>query len=75
METDKDALFRHIERRIAYYRKQRKLTQRMLALQIHRSVSTVSRIERGAYNCNIPLSTLVDIADGLNVTLEKLVKP
>lgn len=75
MTTDKSALFKKIGRRLADYRKRQGLTQQALARKIHRSSSTISRIERGAYNRNIPLSTLVDIADALNVTLETLVKP
>lgn len=67
-------LFKKIGRRIAYYRKEKELTQSILAQQVGLSISTISRIERGQYNNNIPLTTLLDIADGLGIRLKDLLK-
>lgn len=68
----REALFKRIGRRVAYYRKQNHWTQQELAQRIHRSVSTVSRIERGAYNHNIPLATLADITHALQIHLKDI---
>lgn len=67
-------LFQKIGRRVAYYRKEQGMTQDSLAQQISLSASTISRIERGQYNNNIPLTTLLDIADGLGIHLNDLLK-
>lgn len=41
---------------------------------IHRSYGTISRIERGKYNQNIPLATLLDIAGALGINVIELLK-
>lgn len=65
----KEELFKQIGKRVAWHRKETGLTQQMLADAMNRSRSTISRIEEGRYNHNIPLSTLVDIANTLRLPI------
>lgn len=58
--------------KIAYYRKLRDFTQKDLATRADISVSYLSRIERGIYIKGIPVSTLMRIARGLDVNVNKL---
>ena len=73
MKVPKDIIFRQIGRKIAYYRKLRKLTQEELAEIAYMSQSTLGRIERGCYNHNIPMSVLIDIADALGIDFSLLI--
>jgi transcriptional regulator with XRE-family HTH domain len=66
-------MYKQIGRKVAYYRQLRELTQEQLASRIHISTSSISRIERGKYNNNIPLSMLMVIAEGLKIDLAMLV--
>jgi transcriptional regulator with XRE-family HTH domain len=66
-------MYKQIGRKVAYYRQLRDLTQEQLAQRIHISASSISRIERGKYNNNIPLSMLMEIAEGLQIELSMLV--
>ena len=73
MDVSRVIIYRQIGAKVAYYRTLRQLTQDELAKKIHISRSTLGRIERGAYNHSISLSTLLDIADGLHIELSHLV--
>ena len=49
------------------------LTQDELADRVNISVSSISKLERGKYNNNIPLSMLIMIAEGLRIDVSMLV--
>lgn len=66
-------IYKQIGNKVAYYRKLRDLTQEELARQIHVSISALSKVERGGYNNNIPLSLLILIAEELHIELSTLV--
>ena len=51
----------------------RNLTQDELADRVNISVSSISKLERGKYNNNIPLSMLIMIAEGLRIDVSLLV--
>ena len=51
----------------------RNLTQDELADRVNISVSSLSKLERGKYNNNIPLSMLIMIAEGLRIDVSMLV--
>lgn len=70
----KQNIYCKIGRQVAFYRKKQGLTQSELAQMIHRSYGTISRIERGKYNQNIPLATLLDIAGALGINVIELLK-
>ena len=70
----KQNIYCKIGRQVAFYRKKQGLTQSELAEMIHRSYGTISRIERGKYNKNIPLATLLDIACALGINVIELLK-
>lgn len=58
---------------MAYYRTLRGMTQEQLSEKVNISKSTLGRIERGSYNNNVSMSTLLDIADGLKIEVALLV--
>ena len=66
-------MYKQIGNKVAYYRKLRNLTQDELADRINISVSSISKLERGKYNNNIPLSMLIMIAEGLRIDVSMLV--
>ena len=66
-------MYKQIGNKVAYYRKLRNLTQDELADRVNISVSTLSKLERGKYNNNIPLSMLIMIAEGLRIDVSMLV--
>ena len=68
----KTGTFFYIGRKVAAYRKRQGFTQLQLAQAIHRSRSTIYRIEKGIYNQNISLSILLDIADALRIHVTDL---
>ncbi len=72
MDVKKIMIFRQIGAKIAYYRRLRQMTQAELAGKVNLSKSSIGRIERGKYNKGIPHSTLLDIAEGLDVNLSSL---
>ena len=73
MSVDKkDMLYKLIGARIRYYRTLNGLSQKVLAKRVNLSDSAVGRIERGDYNESISLSTLVDIANGLKIDVQRL---
>ena len=73
MNDKKAAILRQIGAKVAYYRTLRRMTQAELADKVHMSLSSIGRIERGTYNNGAPISTLIDVADGLGVDLVSLV--
>ena len=73
MDEKKNAVLRQIGAKVAYYRTLRRMTQAELAEKVHMSSSSIGRIERGTYNNGAPISTLLDVADGLGVDLVALV--
>ena len=73
MDVKKDIIYKQIGAKIAYYRSIRQMTQDELAERIHMSRSSIGRIERGKYNSGVPISTLLDIAEGLGTDLQALV--
>ena len=58
--------------RIVYYRKINGLTQEKLAEEVGISPQYLSRIENGNYPKSVSLSTLMRIAEKLNVTISTL---
>ena len=66
-------MYKQIGNKVAYYRKMRNLTQDELADRVNISVSSISKLERGKYNNNIPLSMLIMIAEGLRIDVSMLV--
>ena len=66
-------MYKQIGNKVAYYRKLRNLTQDQLAGRVTISVSSISKLERGKYNNNIPLSMLIMIAEGLRIDVSLLV--
>lgn len=69
----KNVLLKQIGSKIAYYRSLRGLTQIDLAVLVNVSRSTIGRIERGQYNENLSIATLLDIANGLQVNINSLI--
>lgn len=67
MDEQKNSLFKCIGAKVTYYRTLRGLTQRELAEKIGISPSTLNKVERGAYNQNVSIAMLLDIAEGLDV--------
>ncbi len=59
--------FRQIGAKIAYYRTLRGLQQDELARLANISKSVLSRIERGKYNNNVPVSVLLVISEILHI--------
>ena len=66
-------MYKQIGNKVAYYRKMRNLTQDELADRVNISVNSISKLERGKYNNNIPLSMLIMIAEGLRIDVSMLV--
>lgn len=73
MNVNKIMIHRQIGAKIIYYRNLMHMTQAELAEKVHMSQSAIARIERGKYNNGATISTLLDIAEGLNVDLASLV--
>lgn len=69
----KTIIFKQIGAKVAYYRTLRGMTQEQLSEKVNISKSTLGRIERGSYNNNVSMSTLLDIADGLKIEVALLV--
>ena len=73
MTVNKIMIHRQIGAKIIYYRNLQQMTRAELAEKVHMSQSSIARIERGKYNNGASISTLLDIAAGLNVDLASLV--
>lgn len=68
------AQYKRIGARIVYYRKIKGVTQEKLAENVGISPQYLSRIENGSYPKSVSLSTLIRIADKLEVPVSKLVE-
>ncbi len=66
-EIKQSIQFRQIGAKIAYYRTLRGLQQDELARLANISKSVLSRIERGKYNNNVPVSVLLVIGEILRI--------
>lgn len=78
MVDKKEMLWKAIGAKVRYYRTicgiaQNGLSQEELARRANLNPHTISRIERGNYNESIPLTTLVDIATGLEIDVQQLI--
>ena len=62
--------YKHLGLNIAYYRKERGLSQMQLAERINISRTHMSRIETA--DCAVSLDVVFDICDALNVNPSKL---
>jgi hypothetical protein len=67
MDGERQIMFEQIGVKTTYCRKLTGLSQTDLAKRVHVNKSVLSRIERGRYNDNIPLTLLFDIVDALQV--------
>lgn len=67
---DNNAFFTNLGRKISRMRKDKKLSQAEFAVLMSRDINTLSKIERGVINPKI--TTLINIAKGLDVTLIEL---
>lgn len=67
---DNNAFFTNLGRKISRMRKDKKLSQAEFAVLMNRDINTLSKIERGVINPKI--TTLINIAKGLDVTLIEL---
>ena len=72
MEASFEKDYKLIGLNISYYRRLRGLTQTQLAEKIHISPSYLSKIECGNYHKSVSLTTIIAIAYGLDVTIDKL---
>jgi transcriptional regulator with XRE-family HTH domain len=77
MDSRKQVFCKIIGAKIRYYRTLRGipvggLSQMDVARKANLHTDTVSRLERGAYNDSIPLSTLMDVADALGIDVSLL---
>ena len=77
MDTKKQLICKLIGAKIRYYRtlsgiNQGGLSQNEVAKLANLHPDTISRLERGAYNDSVPLSTLIDIADALGIDVALL---
>ena len=66
--------YKKIGARIVYFRKIKGLTQERLADDVGISPQYLSRIENGSYPKSVSLSTLMRIAQKLEVPMSKLMK-
>ncbi|MCL1605016.1 helix-turn-helix domain-containing protein [Phascolarctobacterium sp. ET69] len=66
--------YKKLGARIVYYRKINGLTQEKLAEEVGISPQYLSRIENGNYPKSVSLSTLMRIAEKLNVSISKLLE-
>ena len=77
MDKKKQLICKLIGAKIRYYRtlcgmNQGGLSQTDVAKLANLHPDTISRLERGAYNDSVPLSTLIDIADALGIDVALL---
>lgn len=67
MNVPREIIFRQIGAKVAYYRTLRGMSQEKLAEKMNLHKSVLSRIERGKYHNDVSVSTLLDIAEKLQV--------
>lgn len=66
--------YKQIGAQIVYYRKIKGITQEKMAVEVGISPQSLSRIENGSYPKSVSLSTLMRIADYLEVPISKLME-
>lgn len=66
--------YKKIGAKIVYYRKIKDISQEQLAEAVGITPQYLSRIENGGYSKNVSLSTLMKIAEKLNIPLVKLME-
>lgn len=71
--ADKGVVLRQIGAKIAYWRTLQGLTQAELGRKAHLSREVISKIERGSYNDNISISTIMDIAEAMSIDFTVLI--
>jgi putative transcriptional regulator len=69
---EKEVLLKKLGERIREIRKEKGITQVQLAHSIGKDQQSIQRLEAG--NINPSFYYLVEIAEGLNVTLEEVIK-
>lgn len=70
MKNEQQKKYKYLGLNIAYYRKERGLSQMQLAERIEISRTHMSRIETA--DCAVSLDVLFDICDALNVNPSKM---
>ena len=70
MKTEQLAKYKHLGLNIAYFRKEKGLSQSQLAEKVNISRTHMSRIETA--DCAVSLDVIFDICDALGVTPGKL---
>lgn len=73
MDFKKEVIYRQIGAKIVYYRTLQQMTQAELTEKVNMSQSAIGRIERGKYNNGVSISTLLDVAEGLNINAASLI--
>ena len=73
MDFKKEVIYRQIGAKIVYYRTIQQMTQAELTEKVNMSQSAIGRIQRGKYNNGVSISTLLDIAEGLNINAASLI--
>lgn len=68
----KEEYYTIIKRNVAYYRKERGMTQRVLSEIVELSRTHISNLEAPNMKLSISLDSLIDIAQILEVPVEKL---
>lgn len=66
--------YKRIGAKIVYYRKIKDISQEKLAEEVGITPQYLSRIENGGYSKNVSLSTLMKIAEKLNISMSDLMK-
>lgn len=64
--------YKHLGLKIAYYRKEKDLTQLQLAEKVNLSRTYISNIEAPKSQVNPTLDVIFDIADALGIAVSKL---
>ena len=70
MRRDLDEKYRHLGLNIAYYRKEKGMSQSELAEAVDISRTHMSRVETA--NCAVSLDVVFDICEGLDVPPRKM---
>ena len=72
MNTNHKRKLQSIGKKIAYFRKQKGLTQEELAIKASISYSYLTKIEAPNYNISFSIDTLLDIASALGIEPREL---
>lgn len=74
MSIDSKMVIRLLGAKIAYFRTLAGLSQEELAVRIHSTQATISKIENGHYNDNLNIKLLVEIANALEVDFDMMLE-